>query len=431
MYPNLYYAFKDLFGIEIEKLNFINSFGFIVAISFLLAAWILVKELKRKQRAGLLVYTESKMMIGKPASAGDLLLNALLGFTLGYKFVGLLMSGKDAMADPQGYIFSLDGNWLAGIALALFFAGVKWWEKNKSKQTKPEERIVRIWPSDRVGDLVIYAALFGFLGAKLFHNLENLDDFIKDPIGALLSFSGLTFYGGLICAGIAIYFYARKHKIGFRHLCDAIAPALMLAYAVGRIGCQVAGDGDWGVLNSAYTYSPQADKVLPATPEQFQLNLEINRDYYIKEFRVDSVSQVPHRSFKAPSWVPTWLVAYNYPHNVLREGIAIRGCPDRDGYCRQLPSPVFPTPFYETVMGLILFAFLWAIRKRFTIPGTLFAVYLVVNGIERFLIERIRVNTTYNWGGFRPTQAQIISVLLILGGLGLYYFLRSRATKKD
>lgn len=430
MYPNLYYAFKDLFGIEIEKLNFINSFGFIVAISFLLAAWILVKELKRKERAGLLVYTETKMTIGKPATPGDLLLNALLGFTLGYKFVGLLMSGKEAMADPQGYIFSLDGNWLAGIVLAVFFAGLKWWEKNKSKQDKPEERTVRIWPSDRVGDLVIYAALFGFLGAKLFHNLENLDEFVKDPIGSLLSFSGLTFYGGLICAGIAIYFYSRKHKIGFRHLCDAIAPALMIAYAVGRIGCQVAGDGDWGVLNSAYTYSAQMDKVVLATPEQYQMNLEANRDYYKKEFRVDDVSKVPHRSFKAPSWLPTWMVAYNYPHNVLREGIAIRGCEDRDdGYCRQLPSPVFPTPFYETVMGLLLTGFLWFIRKKMTIAGTLFAVYLVVNGIERFLIERIRVNTTYNFWP-HPTQAQIISLALILGGIGLYFYLRSKTAKK-
>lgn len=86
--------------------------------------------------------------------------------------------------------------------------------------------------------MVVYAALFGFLGAKIFHNLENWNEFIKDPIGSLISFSGLTFYGGLICAAAAIYFYTKKHNIPFMHLADAIAPALMLAYAVGRIGCQ-------------------------------------------------------------------------------------------------------------------------------------------------------------------------------------------------
>jgi prolipoprotein diacylglyceryltransferase len=95
--------------------------------------------------------------------------------------------------------------------------------------------------------MVILAALLGFLGAKIFHNLENWNEFWKSPVEALLSFSGLTFYGGLICATVAIIWYARKHRIAVRHLADSIAPALMLAYAIGRIGCQVAGDGDWGI----------------------------------------------------------------------------------------------------------------------------------------------------------------------------------------
>ena len=60
-----------------------------------------------------------------------------------------------------------------GIIVGLFFAGMKWWEKNKQKLAKPEERTIRIWPQDRVGDIVIFAAVFGFLGAKIFHNLEN------------------------------------------------------------------------------------------------------------------------------------------------------------------------------------------------------------------------------------------------------------------
>jgi hypothetical protein len=54
MYPNLYYAFRDIFGREWNGLRFINSFGFFVAIAFLVAAFILVLELKRKERAGLL-----------------------------------------------------------------------------------------------------------------------------------------------------------------------------------------------------------------------------------------------------------------------------------------------------------------------------------------------------------------------------------------
>lgn len=429
MYPNLYYAFKDLFGVELGGLRFINSFGFFVAISFLAAAYILSTELKRKEREGLLTGTDVKITIGQPASLAELLTNFLLGFLLGYKFIGLFLAGKQAASDPQAFIFSSQGNWPMGIGLGILFTGIKWWEKNKRKLTKPEERTIRVWPHDRVGDLVIYAAIFGFLGAKIFHNLENLDEFAKNPIEALLSFSGLTFYGGLICATLAIWYYARKHKIGFKHLCDAAAPGLMLAYAIGRIGCQVSGDGDWGILNSAYITTSQSG-VVSATQEQFRQQLQLNTAYYTDEFKTTDLSKIPHKTVKAPSWLPVWMVAYHYPHNVINNGMAISGCTE-DQYCRQLPTPVFPTPFYETVMGLILFGFLWILRKRLKIPGTLFAVYLIVNGIERFFIEKIRVNTTYNIFGFHPTQAELISAFLVVFGLGLYFYFKKNSPAKS
>lgn len=428
MYPNLYYAFKDLFGVNWTGLRFINSFGFFVALSFLAAAWILTRELKRKERAGLLTGQDVKMVVGKPAGTGELLLNFVLGFLLGYKIIGLFLTNSPLAADPQQFIFSPEGNWPMGIGLGILFAGIKYWEKHKQKLPKPEERIIRIWPHDRVGDLVIYAALFGFLGAKIFHNLENWDDFIQNPVEALLSFSGLTFYGGLICAAAAIWFYTRKHKISFRHLCDAIAPALMLAYAVGRIGCQVAGDGDWGILNSAYVTVPANNsKVQLADTTQFKAALQANSNFYLHSFRVGDLSQIPHKSVKAPGWLPNWLFAYSYPHNVVNEGAHIPGC-EGDQYCNQLPIPVFPTPFYETCMGLLLFAFLWSLRKKLKIPGTLFGVYLVVNGIERFFIEQIRVNTKYSIFGFHPTQAEIIAVALVITGALIYFWMKKRYT---
>lgn len=421
MYPNLYYAFRDLFGLELKALRFVNSFGFFVALAFLIAAWVLTKELKRKERIGLLGFQEVKIVVGKPASLADLLLNFVLGFILGFKILGLFLSKDPAAEDPQAFIFSGAGNWPLGIALGLVFAGIKWWEKNKQKLANPEERSVRIWPHDRVGDLVIYAALFGFLGAKIFHNLENWNEFWASPIEALLSFSGLTFYGGLICAAVSIYFYARRHKIGFRHLCDATAPALMIAYAVGRIGCQVAGDGDWGILNSAYMTTPEA-KVQLTDTTQFRTTLQANSRFYLKTFQVESVEQIHHKSVKAPSWLPDWMVAYNYPHNVINEGTPIAGCTDPQ-YCNQLPIPVYPTPFYESVAGFLLFFLLWSLRGRLKVPGTIFAVYLMVNGLERFFIEKIRVNTTYSIFGFHPTQAELISSGLVVAGLILYYVL--------
>lgn len=421
MYPNLYYAFRDLFGLEIRGLRFVNTFGFFVALSFLAAAWVLTTELKRRERAGLLPSQDVKIMVGKPAGIGDILLNFILGFILGYKMVGLFLSNSPTAEDPQEFIFSSEGNWPIGIALGLLFAGIKWWEKNKQKLDKPEERVVRIWPHDRVGDLVIYAALFGFLGAKIFHNLENWDSFWASPIEALLSFDGLTFYGGLICAAVAIYFYARKHKIGFKHLCDSVAPGLMIAYAIGRLGCQSAGDGDWGILNSAYVTTPES-KVALVDSTQFKQALQTNSRFYLKTFQAKSLDEIHHKSVKAPSWVPDWMVAYPYPHNVISEGVPIPGC-NEPKYCSQLPIPVFPTPFYETVVGMLLFVFLWSLRYRLKVPGTMFAIYLIVNGLERFFIEKIRVNTTYNIFGFHPTQAELISAGLVIGGIALYIYL--------
>lgn len=388
---------------------------FFVAISFILAAWILTLELRRKQSLGLLVYTEQTIVVGGTATVTDLIINFVLGFVMGFKIIGAFIT-PNALNDPQSYILSSQGNLLFGILLGLLFAGLKWWEKYKQKLAKPEQRTIRIWPQDRVGDIVVFAALFGFAGAKVFHNLENWDDFIKNPGEALISFSGLTFYGGLICAALALYFYSRKYHIPFVHLCDANAPGLMLAYAVGRIGCQVAGDGDWGILNSAFISDPQG-KLLAASPELYSNILQNNAGFYAEQFATSSV----HSLNVQPFWgLPNWLFGYNYPHNVVNEGLSLAGC--QGNYCHYLPISVFPTPFYETIVCLILFAFIWSFRKRFKVPGRIFAVYLILNGLERFSIEKIRVNTKYNGLPFQPTQAELISLGLFIAGIILYWY---------
>jgi phosphatidylglycerol:prolipoprotein diacylglycerol transferase len=380
MYPNLYFAFKDLFGVDWTFLRFVNSFGFFVAIAFIVAAILLASELRRKSKQGLLHPTEMQVMVGQPATAGELMLNFLLGFLLGYKILALFIMDSSATEDPQAFIFSTIGSWPAGIILGLLFAGIKWYEKNKQKLPKPEKRTIRIWPQDRVGEIVIIALIFGLLGAKLFDIFENWSDFLTRPADYIFSAEGLTFYGGLICAAIAIWGYAKKHKIGFWHLNDAAAPALMLAYAIGRIGCQVSGDGDWGISN------------LKAKPF---------------------------------SWLPQWMWGYTYPHNVARQGDPIPGCTGK--FCMELPQPAYPTAFYETIICILLFAVLWAFRKRLKIPGTLFAFYLILNGLERFFIEKIRVNKRLDFFGLQPTQAEVISTLLVLAGVTIWIVLYRKA----
>src|SRR5947209_3001924 len=200
MYPNLYYFFKDSFGLNLGFLRFINSFGFFVAISFLVAAALLAKELGRKSKQGLLHPTEIKHKVGEPVTVTELILNFILGFILGYKIIALFFLSSEATQDPQAYIFSGMGNLPAGIITGLFFAGLKWWEKRRHQLEKPEERAVRIWPEDRVGELTIIALVVGLAGAKLFDIFENWNDFLKNPSAYIFSGGGLTFYGGLICA---------------------------------------------------------------------------------------------------------------------------------------------------------------------------------------------------------------------------------------
>lgn len=432
MYPNLYYFFKQVFGIELSGFKFVNSFGFFVAMSFIISAYVLTKELRRKESEGLVGYEEAKIMVGSGPDWGGVLLNAFFGFLMGFKIIGIFFNKETAMADPQGYILSGQGSILAGMVMAGVFGGLKWWEGQKEKLAKPEQRTIRIWAHDRVGDITILAAIFGFGGAKIFHNLENWGDFVKHPIESLISFSGLTFYGGLICAGIAIIWYARKHKIGVWYLTDALGTTMMIAYALGRIGCQVAGDGDWGILNSAYV-SNSDGKVMLADSTAFKQTITNNMGFYVASFHgVKEIAQpndVPHTAFKAPALIPDWLVAYSYPHNVNDEGIRLANC-DGSKFCSYLPVPVFPTAFYETIVCLLLFFFLWSIRKKIKTPGVMFGIYLMLNGMERFLIEKIRVNTEYNLGNFHPTQAEIISSILVLAGLGIIILQKSNEKKQ-
>ena len=380
MYPNLYYVFKDWFGVQWKPLSFLNTFGFMVAMGFIVSAIAISSELKRKEKQGLLLPREESITVGKSASFLDLLINFLTGFLFGYKLIGLFFSKPDAVS-PQTYIFSAEGNLFAGLALGLGLAGLKWWEKNKQKLAKPEKRIVRIWPQDRVGEITILALVFGLLGAKLFDIFENWGDFLQHPSDYIFSAKGLTFYGGLICAGLAIWWYARKHKIGFWHLNDTMAPTMMLAYSLGRIGCQVSGDGDWGIEN--------------INPKPF-------------------------------SWLPDWMWSYTYPHNVNEVGVKIAGCTDSK-FCNELPVGVYPTSFYEIVLCFILFLVIWSVRKKFKVPGTLFGLYLIFNGLERFFIEKIRVNSRLDIFGLLPTQAEIISSLLFLTGVAIWIILARNA----
>lgn len=416
MYPDFYHLLKDIFGIEIPVLSLFKSFGFLVALGFFAAGFVLYRELKRKEDEGLIGYTIDEVATGKKATPFEFLSTAVIGFLLGFKFIGMVIQWKEASPDPLSFIFSSGGNIIAGLVFAGVLLVYKFFSNKIESAGGPVTKKVKTYPHSRVGDIAVIAAIGGFTGAKIFNALETWDSFIKDPLGSLLSSSGLTFYGGLIVASAALWYYARRIKLDFRHLCDAAAPALILAYGIGRLGCQISGDGDWGIYNSAYI-TDSSNKVAYASAP-FDESVVKYSDHVYSHFNAGE--EIPHKSFKGPSSLPNWLFAYNYPKNVNNVGVPMAGC--NDNYCSVLPLPVFPTPVYEFLMGLFIFFILWKLRKRFSLPLSIFSIYLVFNGIERFFIEQIRVNSKYQWGWLQPTQAEIIAVCMVICGILMFLF---------
>lgn len=320
-------------------------------------------------------------MIGQPVTAQELVYNGIFGFLIGYKLVYALLNYRMFVGDAQSVLLSLKGNIFGGLFFAALFAYWDYKEKGSHQLDKPQQVQVTEHPYELMGNMIVWAAVWGFLGAKLFDNLEHWDSFVKDPVGGLLSFSGLTFYGGLICGGAAVLYIAKKNGIKPLHMLDVGGPGMMLAYSVGRIGCHLSGDGDWGIVN---------------------LNP------------------------KPLGWLPDWLWAYTYPNNVAMEGVAIPGCTGK--FCAVLPLPVYPTPLYEVLICFLLFLVLWRLRTKIRMPGMMFGVYLMMNGLERFFIELIRVNTKYHVAGISFTQAELISSMLFICGLLLVSFsLRNKA----
>jgi phosphatidylglycerol---prolipoprotein diacylglyceryl transferase len=411
MYPDFQYLLHAITGVEMpEWLSLFKTFGFLVALSFLGAAWTTASELKRKTKQGLLHPQIRTIVTGVPMTKAELIISVLTGFLLGFKIGGLFGNFATISPDPMGYLFSTHGNLLIGLAVALVFGYLKYAEKKKEELPEPVTKQVLVYPHELITEIVVVAAVAGLVGAKIFNALETWDDFIKDPIQSLTSSSGLTFLGGLIMATAAFYYYSRKHKIPFAHLCDATAPGILLAYGLGRLGCHFSGDGDWGIFNRAYITNPDGS-LRHATPADAQ-------------YAQHMMGDIPSASITAPSWLPDWIFGMNYPHNVGHEGMPIQGCIGE--YCNVLPVSVFPTAIYEAITCVLLFAFMWAIRKRLTGTLQMFGTYLILAGVERFLVELVRVNYKYDWGFIHPTQAEILSVLLVITGIGLIMFYKDK-----
>ena len=394
MYPDLSYLSHALFGTNPDNgLAVFKTFGFFLAMAFLASAVVYYAELRRKAREGFFKPVTVTVVEGQPASLSDIAMNALMGLIMGGKGWYATTHFATFRQDPASVVLSAKMHWPAAIVGALLLGGLTWWDAWRRRKPEPVSKEMEVWPHDRISELTVWAAAGGIVGAKFFDIFDNWSAFLEDPAGTLFSGGGLAFYGGLILGFIAVVAYIWRNNIPFLPAADAVAPALTAGYGVGRIGCQLSGDGDWGIVNQA----PKPDWM---------------------------------------SFLPDWTWASTYPHNVLNtrmtdpvSSVPIDGC--TWDYCMQLSMPVFPTPFYEIMMMLAVFGILWTLRKRVKVPGLLFFIYLALIAVERFLIEKIRVNVHYDVLGVKMSQAEIISVTFFLVSIagGLIVWRRSQATQ--
>jgi phosphatidylglycerol---prolipoprotein diacylglyceryl transferase len=382
MYPTLGHFFSALFGTTIVFP--LPSYGFLLAMAFFSAYLVIRHELKRKGREGLIPSTTESVMVGMPASRSEMLTYGFFGFLAGFKVLGILLDYDSFARDVQGYVISLQGNFPGGLVTGAIFLWFIYRKRQKEKLASPVEKEEPVLPHQHAAAILLIAAVAGIVGAKVFHQLENFREFMEDPIGSLFSSGGLTFYGGLIFGVFGVLWYVRKKNIPVPQIMDVAAPAVLLAYGIGRLGCMVSGDGCWGVVNP--------------DPQPVWM-----------------------------SWLPEWMWSFNYPHNVINSGVPIEGCAGH--YCHVLPEPVWPTPLYESSASILFFLIIWGLRKALSTPGMLFGIFLIMNGVTRFFVEKIRVNNKYTIGSFEFTQAEVISVFLVVAGAFLiFYFHKKKGT---
>ncbi|AMR32257.1 diacylglyceryl transferase [Mucilaginibacter sp. PAMC 26640] len=350
----------------------VQTLGFFITLSFLLAYLVFTSEFKRYEKDGKIQSFKQKVLVRQPVTLIDLLVNFALGFAFGFKVIGVAFQFAHFQSDPRGYLLSGEGNWVAGLLAGSAFAA--WAYLDRKKHALPQPKLVEQTrhPYQLMGLIVFSVGFFGFIGAKLFDAAEHVDLLMADPIRTIFSTNGYAYYGGLIFGALTYLYIGYRHGMAQVHLADIGSPGMMLAYGIGRIGCQLSGDGDWGIVN-------------------------------------------PYTQPGWLGWLPNWMWAFKYPHNAINAGISIPGC--TGNYCNQLVNAVYPTPFYELTLCIAMFLVMWAARRNIKIPGLMFSIYLILNGGERFLIEHIRINFYYRFLGFTFTQAELLGGLMLLGGL--------------
>ncbi len=211
--------------------------------------------------------------------------------------------------------------------------------------------------SNQILSVAIWGVPGGVIGARLIHVFDEWGFFMDHP-GEIIGGEGMGVFGAILGGTLAGVIYARIQGIPIGRLADVCAFGLILAQAVGRIGC---------LLNGC-CYGTTTD--LP--------------------------------------WGATWT------H------------PDSYG---PLVDAVHPTQVYELLFDLVLFAFLWIMRKRIGVPGAIYLIYISIYAVGRFLISFLRENEEAFLG---LQQAQVVSLVVLFVAVGwLVYLFRKPVSEPE
>lgn len=255
-----------------------------------------------------------------------------------------------------------------GVMIALSFVAGGWIMGKELKRLGQDP--------EHAWDLCGWAAISGILGAKIYYLLLNWRLTVAEPGQMIFSRSGLVWYGGFILASLTVLWRLRRLKLPIPTFADASGLTVALGYAVGRIGCFLVGD-DYG----GPTDKPWGVAFPQGAPPSTAGNL--------RAFGVHVPANVPD------STVMT----------------------------------VHPTQLYETGMSLAIFFVLWRLRRRFTVPGSLWFAWMALAGVERFIVEIFRAKDDRFLGGL--TVAQLISLLIAAIGVAGYTVVTRRAAGRQ
>ncbi|MDE2803684.1 MAG: prolipoprotein diacylglyceryl transferase [Gemmatimonadota bacterium] len=229
--------------------------------------------------------------------------------------------------------------------------------------------------ADMAWDLLFWAIIGGLIGARLYYVLLHYPRLLADPMGTLFSRGGFVWYGGFLLATALVVWRVRQIGLPLGKTADAAAPALALAYAVGRVGCFLVGD-DYGRPTDSWVGIAFPNGAPPSTASAISSQFGITVD----------------------------------PAMIERYGEVL---------------PVHPTQLYETGISTLIFLLLWRLRGHGHGAGWLFMVWLALAGAERFFVEIFRAKDDRFLGVF--TLAQMISLLLV--GFGTVWMLKLRRGK--